>query len=290
MKAGGGYFPIDPGYPLARKQFMLDDVRPPVVVATAEAAATVPEVAGVAVLSLDDPQVRAAVENGEVDRRELPLPHPEHPMFLVFTSGSTGTPKGALGTHRSMAARLDWQLRHYPPRTDDVRLAQASITFLEGGMEMLAGLAAGATMILADDTEHRDPEALAELMSRHAVAQVTAVPSLVSVLVDSRPDAVRALSRLVCGGEPVSTSLLQRLAAVCSGADIELLNNIGSTETSGAVSRGRLEPPNPLVGKPVPGADAYLLDDGLRPVPVGVVGELYYAGDQLARAIGSGPR
>ncbi|OBH88097.1 non-ribosomal peptide synthetase [Mycobacterium scrofulaceum] len=283
MKAGGGYFPIDPGYPPARKQFMLDDVRPPVVLATAEAADSVPEVAGVQVLSLDDPRVRAAVENGDGDRPELPLPHPDDPMFLVFTSGSTGKPKGALGTHRSMAARLDWQLRHYPPRTDDIRLAQASITFLEGGMEMLAGLAAGATMILADDADHRDPEALGDLMNRHAVAQVTAVPSLVSALLDSRPDAVRGLSRLVCGGEPVSPSLLQRLVSVCAGADIELLNNIGSTETSGAVSRGRLEPPKPLVGKPVPGAGAYLLDDGLRPVPAGVVGELYYAGDQLAR-------
>lgn len=60
-------------------------------------------------------------------------------------------------------------------------------------------------MILADDAQHRDPEALGELMTRHSVAQVTAVPSLVSALIDSRPDAVRALSRLVCGGEPVST-------------------------------------------------------------------------------------
>lgn len=256
---------------------MLDDVRPPVVVATVEAVDTMPGLPGVELLSLDDPQVRALVDRDDVDPRagRLRPPHPDDPMYLVFTSGSTGKPKGAVGTHRSMAARLDWQLRHYPPRTDDVRLAQASITFLEGGMEMLAGLAAGATMILADDAEHRDPEALGELMHRHSVDQVTAVPSLVSALLDSRPDAVRSLSRLVCGGEPVSTSLLQRLVSVCDEADgggPELLNNIGSTETSGAVSRGPLSPPNPLVGKPVPGAQAYLLDDGLRPVPVGVVG------------------
>ncbi|OBJ58888.1 non-ribosomal peptide synthetase [Mycobacterium colombiense] len=288
MKAGAGYFPIDPGYPLARKQFMLDDVQPPVVVATVEAVDTMPQMPGVELISLDDPQVRALVDSDDVDplSREARVPHPDDPMYLVFTSGSTGKPKGAVGTHRSMAARLDWQLRHYPPRTDDVRLAQASITFLEGGMEMLAGLAAGATMILADDAEHRDPEALGDLMKRYSVAQVTAVPSLVSALVDSRPDAVRSLSRLVCGGEPVSTALLQRLVSVCAdqdGARTELLNNIGSTETSGAVSRGRLGLPNPLVGRPVPGAQAYLLDDGLRPVPVGVVGELYYAGDQLAR-------
>ena len=287
MKAGGGYFPIDPGYPWARKQLMLDDVAPPVVLVTVEAMDTMPEVPGVTLLSLDDPQVRAVLANPDATpSRDLPAPHPDDPMYLVFTSGSTGKPKGAVGTHRSMAARLDWQLRHYPPRTDDVRLAQASMTFLEGGMEMLAGLAAGATMILADDAEHRDPEALGELMNRHSVAQVTAVPSLVSALADSRPDAVRALSRLVCGGEPVSPSLLHRLVAVSggdSGAGPELLNNIGSTETSGAVVRGRLGLPNPLVGKPLPGAEAYLLDDGLRPVPVGVVGELYYAGDQLAR-------
>ncbi len=179
-------------------------------------------------------------------------------MYLVFTSGSTGKPKGAVGTQRAMAARLDWQLRNYPPRTaDDIRLSQASMTFLEGGMELLAGLAAGATMILADDAEHRDAEALAALMKRESVAQVTAVPSLVSALVDSAPDAVRSLRRLVSGGEPVSMSLLQRLTAACAdgaGDGAELLNNIGSTETSGAVSRGPLGPPYPLVGKPVEGA------------------------------------
>ena len=285
MKAGAGYFPIDPGYPLARKQFMLDDVTPPVVLTTIEAQ-EMPEVPGVELLSLDDQRVRAVLDDGDgagPRARQFAAPHPDDPMFLVFTSGSTGKPKGAVGTHRSMAARLDWQLRRYPPRSRDIRLAQASITFLEGGMEMLAGLAAGATMVLADDSEIRDPEALGALMNRNAVAQVTAVPSLVSALVDTSRDAVRSLSRLVCGGEPVSMSLLQRLVAACAGGDIELLNNIGSTETSGAVSRGRLGLPNPLVGKPLPGADAYLLDDGLRPVPVGVVGELYYSGDQLAR-------
>jgi mycobactin peptide synthetase MbtE len=286
VKAGGAYFPIDPAYPVARKQFMLDDVAPQVVVATVEAVDTMPDEHAAAVLSLDDPAVRAVMERPEPPTSRPRLPHPDDPMYLVFTSGSTGKPKGAVGTQRAMAARLDWQLRHYPPKAEDIRLSQASMTFLEGGMELLAGLAAGATMILADDAEHRDAEALAALIKRESVAQITAVPSLVSALVDSAPDSVRSLARLVCGGEPVSVSLLQRLTAACAdgvGQGPELLNNIGSTETSGAVSRGRLSPPSPLVGSPVAGAQAYLLDDGLRPVPVGVVGELYYAGDQLAR-------
>jgi mycobactin peptide synthetase MbtE len=286
VKAGGAYFPIDPAYPVARKRFMLDDVQPQVVVATVEAVDTMPDEYAAAVLSLDDPEVRAVMDRSEPPTSRPRLPRPDDPLYLVFTSGSTGKPKGAVGTQRAMAARLDWQLRHYPPKAEDIRLSQASMTFLEGGMELLAGLAAGATMILADDVEHRDAEALGALVKRESVAQITAVPSLVSALVDSAPDSVRSLARLVCGGEPVSVSLLQRLTAVCAdgvGQGPELLNNIGSTETSGAVSRGRLSLPRPLVGSPVAGAQAYLLDDGLRPVAVGVVGELYYAGDQLAR-------
>ncbi len=94
------------------------------------------------------------------------------------------------------------------------------MTFLEGSMEPLAGLAAGATMILADDAEHRDPEALAALVERHSVAQLTAVASLVSALIGSLSavGAVRSLTRLVCGGEPVSASLLERLVATCGEA------------------------------------------------------------------------
>jgi mycobactin peptide synthetase MbtE len=161
------------------------------------------------------------------------------------------------------------------------------MTFLEGSMETLAGLAAGATMILADDAEHRDAEALASLVQRHSVSQVTAVASLVSTLVDQRPDVVRSLTRLVCSGEPVSVSLLERLLEVTAAegdADKpELLNNFGATETSGGLVRGPLTAPVPMLGRPTPDSQVYLLDDALKPVPVGVIGELYYAGGQLVR-------
>jgi mycobactin peptide synthetase MbtE len=256
------------------------------VVVTAEAADTMPKHAVMTLISLDDPAVRAVMDTAPRPRR-LPLLHPDDPMYLVFTSGSTGKPKGVLGTHRAMATRLDWQLLHYPVAgddTEDIRLAQASMTFLEGSMETLAGLAAGATTILADDAEHRDPEALASLIQRNSVAQVTAVPSLVSALVDRWPHAIRSLTRLVCGGEPMTVSLQERLLAACAGpGGPELLNNFGATETSGALVRGPLTPPVPILGQPLPDSQVYLLDDALQPVPVGVIGELYYAGGQLVR-------
>ncbi|GAY17442.1 non-ribosomal peptide synthetase [Mycobacterium sp. shizuoka-1] len=284
MKAGAGFFPLDPGYPAARKQFMLDDVAPKVVVVTAEAGAAMPVADGVAVISMDDPAVRAELDAGDPVAPLAP-PRPDDPMYLMFTSGSTGKPKGVVGTHRAMSTRLSWQLTHYPVPGDDIRLAQAPMTFLEGCIETLAGLVAGATLIVADDAEHRDVEALAALIQRHSVAQVTGVASLVSALVDSAPDAVRALRRLVCCGEPVNVSLLQRLTACVAGAadSVEVLNAIGATETSGALIRGPLDLPIPKIGTPMEGSQVYLLDDALQPVPVGVVGELYYAGEQIAR-------
>jgi mycobactin peptide synthetase MbtE len=283
MKTGAGFFPLDPGYPLARKQFMLDDVRPPVVVVTAEAVDTMPDVPGATLISLDDPATQDALD-AEPPAPSAPLPklEPDHPMYLVFTSGSTGTPKGVLGTQQAMTTRLNWQLWHYPVPGNDIRLAQASMTFLEGCMETLAGLAAGATTILADDAEHRDPEALASLVRRHSIAQVTAVPSLVSAIVDRWPEALRSLTRLVCGAEPTTVSLLDRLLAACASGP-ELLNNFGATETSGALVRGPLTAPVPILGKPTPDSQVYLLDNELNPVPVGVIGELYYAGGQLVR-------
>ncbi|GBE66269.1 hypothetical protein MFM001_27310 [Mycobacterium sp. MFM001] len=284
MKAGAGFFPLDPGYPPARKQFMLDDVAPQVVVVTTEALDTMPESPGVTFISLDDPAVQEAMEAAGTPLQPLRPAHPDDPMYLVFTSGSTGKPKGVLGTHRAMTTRLNWQVWNYPVPGNDVRLAQASWTFLEGCMETLGGLAAGATTILADDAEHRDPEALASLIRRHSIAQVTAVPSLVSTVVDSWPDALRSLTRLVCGAEPLTTSLQERLLAMRGDAATpELLNNFGATETSGALVRGPLTPPVPILGTPMPDAQVYLLDDALAPVPVGVVGELYYAGGQLVR-------
>jgi mycobactin peptide synthetase MbtE len=290
MKAGAGYFPLDPSYPRARLEFMIGDAAPELIVVSRQTHAAMPHPA-VPLLSLDDPGIRAALdEPGAVGA--LPVPHPESPMFLVFTSGSTGVPKGVLGTHRSMSARLAWQLARYPvPPNEfgDIRLAQSSMTFLEGGMEILAGLAAGATMILADDAEFRDPEALARLISAHQVQQVTAVASLVSVLADAKaPDALGGLRRLVCSGEPVPPELLRRLADAL-GEGTELLNNFGATETSGAAVRGELSPPTPKLGRPTPGSQAYLLDASLQPVPPGVVGEVYYAGPQIVRGYWSRP-
>lgn len=284
MKAGAGYFPLDPSYPRQRLEFMISDVfasgGAKVILVSAATRDAIPAPDGVTLLCLDDADVQAELAK-DAARPELPVPHPDDPMYLVFTSGSTGVPKGVLGTHRSMSARLNWQLAHYPVDGADIRLAQSSMTFLEGGMEMLAGLAAGATMILADDNEFRDPEALARLIVDHRVAQVTAVASLISVLADAG-GALRGLRRLVCSGEPVSADLLARVDKALD-RKAQLLNNFGATETSGAVVRGELAPPVPKLGRPTPGSQAYVLDDALQPVPPGVVGEVYYAGPQIVR-------
>ena len=161
-RLGAVVAPIDPTYPPARIRFMLDDAAP--------------------VLVLDEQtfdEVRAdAVDSPE---RAPHTPHPESAAYLIYTSGSTGTPKGVVGTAAALANRIAWAAQRWD---GSVVLAKSAIAFIDGTTEILGALAAGATVAIADDTSARDPMALVELVDRHAVDQVTAVPSLARALVD----------------------------------------------------------------------------------------------------------
>ncbi|WP_167315955.1 non-ribosomal peptide synthetase [Rhodococcus opacus] len=292
MKSGAAFLPLDLRYPAERLAFMIADAAPVCVVTTGAVGGTLPPVPGVDLLVLDDPATIHDLAGVAVET--LPFPRGDEAAYFLFTSGSTGRPKGVVGTHRAMANRLAWQPRLFPvhppadaPDAGDVRLAQGSLSFLDGGLELLAGIAAGARLILADDAEARDLEALARLLGRHPIGQVTAVASAVSVLVDTAPDVVRRVPRWVCSGEPLTPSLLAALAGTAPDSDI--VNAYGTTETAGSIVRGLMEPGVLRVGRPVPGVRLLVLDDALKPVPQGVVGEIYVAGAQLARGYWNRP-
>ena len=186
-----------------------------------------------------------------------------------------------LGTQRGFANRVCWQPVRYPVSAPDVRLAQGALSFLDSPLELIAALAAGATLVLADDRAARDLTALAELLRQFPIAQVTAVASAVSALIEIAPEAVATVRRWVCSGEPMTASLLTRLSA--AAPESEIVNSYGTTETSGANVRGTLTPERVRVGSPVPGVRVLILDERLQPTPVGVTGEVYVAGAQLSR-------
>ncbi|TDB89385.1 amino acid adenylation domain-containing protein, partial [Actinomadura sp. KC216] len=239
LKAGAAYLPIDLAYPPARVEAMLDAVRP------------------LLVLGRDEPPVDAPP-------RQRPGLHPDHPSYVIFTSGSTGTPKAVAGTQRALSNRLAWGADLAEP--GGVRVAKSSPAFIDGTTELLGGLVAGDTVVIADDATATDAVALAELIERHDARLVTLVPSLLAALVENGLPA--SVTTWVSSGEALPAALAERVPA-------RLVNLYGCSEAAGD---SLIDVGGGLV--PIANTRAHVLDSALREVPVG---ELYLAGDGLAR-------
>ncbi|MFF3438316.1 amino acid adenylation domain-containing protein [Streptosporangium sp. NPDC002721] len=243
LKTGAAYLPIDTTYPRSRIDLMLGTAGP------------------LLVLGVDEPP-RDAPPRPRVEVR------PDHPAYVIFTSGSTGTPKAVVGTQRALANRLAWGADLAPT---GVRVAKSSPAFIDGSTELLGGLVAGDTVVVADDDTATDALALAGLIRRHGVNLVTVVPSLLAALVETgeRTGDLGSVTTWVSSGEALPAALAERVPA-------RLVNLYGCSEAAGdsliAEGAGGLVP--------IANTVAYVLDAGLREV---AVGELYLAGDGLAR-------
>ncbi|MEP9392469.1 amino acid adenylation domain-containing protein [Gordonia sp. VNK1] len=256
LRAGAAYLPIDPGYPAARIDFMLDDATPDLVI--------------------DDPMA-AALAAGSASDTPGPHPvavHPDSSAYVVYTSGSTGTPKAVVGTSRALANRIAWAAESW---NGAVVLAKSSIAFIDGSTELLGALAAGSTVILADDTTARDATALADLTAEHHVDQITAIPSLAQAITEV--GATPTPRRWIVSGEPLVAATRDALAS--TGA--EIINSYGSSEVAGDVTMGRVTTGAITAGTAVAGIRVTILDHLLRPVPAGVAGDIYVGGPQSAR-------
>ncbi|MFR9788486.1 amino acid adenylation domain-containing protein [Streptomyces sp. MB22_4] len=274
-KTGGAYLPLDPGQPRARLDMILSDAEPVLVLAD---AATRAELGDDGWITPDD--LRSAESPGDD-----PLPgetqDPGSAAYVIYTSGSTGRPKGVAVTHRNLANLLEAMADRLPLDGGDRLLALTTVAFDIAQLELFLPLLAGACVVIAGPEEAKDPVALGELMGKHSVTAMQATPSLWGGLLDSVPDAVRGL-RVLVGGEALSA----KLAVALTGHASEVINVYGPTETtvwSLAASVHRDNRERPPIGGPLANTRVYVLDGGLRPVPVGVVGELCVAGAGVAR-------
>ncbi|WP_405861086.1 amino acid adenylation domain-containing protein [Streptomyces sp. NBC_00090] len=275
-RTGAAYLPVDPHHPKDRVEMVLSEAAPLLVLsdrATRDALGTDDW------LALDDPRLAAgAGAEGPGPDEAIPA---DGTAYVLYTSGSTGRPKGVTVTHRNLAHLLAAMRDRLPLGPTDRLLAVTTVAFDIAHLELLLPLLGGAAVVLASPDEVREPHALARLVGRHGVTAVQATPSLWSGLVAEVPDAVRGL-RVLVGGEALPPALADGLAALAA----EVTNVYGPTETtiwSLAAPIGPHNAERPPLGSPLGDTRVYVVNEALRPVPVGVPGELYIGGAGVAR-------
>ena len=272
LRAGGAYVPIDPAYPAARVAQMMADSGAAVVVTERGLAPRLPA-GGPPRLYVD--AAPAAVEGGG----EAPAPATaENLAYVLFTSGSTGRPKGVAIPHRAAVALVSWALARFDGEELSGVLAATSVCFDLSVFELFVPLSAGGTVVLVEDAL-----ALASAPVRDAVRLVNTVPSALAELLAAGglPASVKTVN---LAGEPLPWPLAQ---AIHAGGTVERLYNLyGPSEDTTYSTWARVTAEDrrpPAIGRPITNGRAYVVDRTLRPVPVGVVGELWLGGAGLAR-------
>ncbi|MFF7633513.1 amino acid adenylation domain-containing protein [Kitasatospora sp. NPDC008050] len=283
LRGGGAYLPLSTEDPAGRLAQLVRLSGATQVLTCAELAGAFAE-AGVPVLAVD-------TLSGPATAPEAARVAPDDLAYVIYTSGSTGEPKAVGVPHRGLANRIH-ALQDSQRLTPADRVMQKTpYTFDVSVQELLWPLTAGATLVMAAPGGHRDPGYLVDLIEREAVTTVHFVPPMLEAFLEE-PDLERckSLQRVFCSGQALPAQLTQRCL---DRLPVRLTNFYGPTEASIEVTEWQC-PPSPAgpgavrearvpIGRPIAGVEVYVLDGQLRPVPVGVPGELFLGGVALAR-------
>lgn len=277
-KAGGAYVPIDPEYPAERIQYMLDDSAARWVVT--DEASVVPEgYSGHIVLLHNDSSYHERKDNLE------PVSSPEGLAYVIYTSGSTGRPKGVLIEHQGLTNYICWAKDMYVQEEKTNFALYSSISFDLTVTSLFTPLVTGNTMIIYDEA---DKVALIPVMMKDPrVDLIKLTPAHLQIVKELDLGAQSMVRKLIVGGESLSSRLAQQITEQFQNK-VTIYNEYGPTETvvgctihiyDSAEEKQEAVP----IGRPAANTSIYILDDRLKLVPMGVAGELYIAGDGVAR-------
>ncbi len=265
LKTGAAYLPIDPALPARRIGFLLADAMPSAVVSTASLGARL-DGHDIALIDVDDPHVPAHPPT------DLRGPRADDVAYLIYTSGTTGTPKGVAIGHRNLTQQVLSMGAGLPEATEQVWSHWHSYAFDFSIWEIFGPLLRGGQLVVVPESIAASPADFHALLVDERISVLTQTPSAAAMLPTDGLDAVA----LLIGGETCSADVVDQWAP-----GRVMINAYGPTETTIFASLSSpLEPgsgPAPI-GSPPPGAALFVLDRWLRPVPPGVVGELYVAG------------
>ncbi|MEU9252739.1 amino acid adenylation domain-containing protein [Streptomyces sp. NPDC048270] len=286
LQAGAAFVPLDPQWPAARRAVVIDDAR--VVLQLNDSGAHDP----------DEPEA-VAVDLGDWRFGSYPgggtgITVPGGALaYVIFTSGSTGRPKGAMIRHEAISERLLWQVDEILGfGHDDASLFKAPLSFDISINEIFLPLVSGGRLVVLRPGGERDPHHLLSVIAEQRVTFTYLVSSMLDVLLEIAGDSGRldSLRHVWCGGEVLTPELYERFRA---RLDIPMYHGYGPAETTIGVShviyRGAAERMSTSIGKANPNTRLYVLDEELRPVPVGVGGELYVGGFLLGRGYVNAP-
>lgn len=280
-QAGGAYVPIDPSYPTDRIAYLLADAAPPVLLTQAALRGQLPPFAG---LCLD---LSVAVPESE---SVLCPPTPvklDYLAYTIYTSGSTGQPKGAGNTHGGLLNRLQWMQEYFGLTSSDRVLQKTPFGFDVSVWELFWPLMTGAELVLARPNEHKDGLRLKERIISQEITTLHFVPPMLQAFLEipGIEACARTLRRVICSGEALTSAVQQQCWVRLPG--VELHNLYGPTEAAIDVTVWSCNPTTPAdpipIGRPIANTQIYLLDGRGEPVPVGVPGELYIGGVNVAR-------
>jgi amino acid adenylation domain-containing protein len=284
MKTGASYVPIDPAYPKQRIDFMLKDSGARVLITHDRLRMRLSEFGGQTVF-MDRDRASILAESRLNPRLSLDC---RSPAYVIYTSGSTGNPKGVLGTHRASMNRFAWMWKTYPFSAGEVCAQRTSLSFVDSIAEIFGPLLQGVSIFVMPDEAVIDSDELVRQLASHHITRIVVVPSQLGAILDGCPHSGTWLPTLrfcFTSGEALPYSLYERFTKLVPHA--ALVNLYGSSEvaadvtffdTSSTSARGFVP-----IGKPIANVRVYLLDPSLNPVPIGVPGEIYVAGDCLAR-------
>ncbi|MFE9427018.1 amino acid adenylation domain-containing protein [Kitasatospora sp. NPDC006697] len=281
LKAGCAYLPLNPDYPADRLGFMLSDAAVPLCLTESWLTGKLPA-GGTRMVALDELEQEIAAQPDTAPEVAVTA---DDPAYLMYTSGSTGTPKGAVIGHRSVVrifANTDW----ISLGPDDVMTQGSDVTFDAAILEIWGPLLAGSRIVVIDKDTLLDPAALTAAMRRNGVTTLFATTAVFNQIAAADPHAFGALTNVLFGGEAANSVRVAEVLASPTPPK-RLVNLYGPTETAvlgtwHLISRADENMPVPI-GRAVANTTVYALDEQLRPVPVGVPGELFIAGPGVAQ-------
>jgi amino acid adenylation domain-containing protein len=290
FKAGGVYVPLDSHIPSQRLAHMINDADIKQIITTQVLCQSIELFADEALNStpkvlLDSDDTQAQIAACSSDNPKHATQSASSSAYVIYTSGTSGTPKGVLVSHRA----LDNFCQGFKQQLNDLQLSDnapwlwnASYAF-DASLKNIACLSYGSKVVIASDQESRDAQALVTLLATHQVPVFNGMPLLVEQVVELLQERSDLAINLIASGDDISQEIWQKIADYCQAKGTRAINAYGPTETTVNASYGLITADSPVnMGKPVSGAQCYVLDKNHQLVPQGVSGELYVGGACLA--------